>query len=163
MDAECTRTPAANGHENPLEWFRDFFAGRTADEINHIKTFAEAAFPAGAEPTLEAVEDSSPGEDMYEDARKRFETAYSDLLHARAVESDPNAPQGAMDQAMNVESDALRRLIAEPAFVDYQLLQKFEALDVYMQGIDEGWFDQRVSRLLGSIKADITNFRMERR
>jgi hypothetical protein len=148
-------------------WFREFLAGRSEGEVAEIRAFAESAFPVKeTEATISTLSNDCRAEDYCLkrklEGRRRFGEAYSDLLRARGSANDPRADDKLMNIAQELESDAVRRLIAEPSLFDWHIWQKIEVLEIYMRDMEEGWFDHRVSRLFGSLKADLESFNLEK-
>jgi hypothetical protein len=144
--------------DTSIQWFRDFFEGRTRDEIETIKRVTTASFTAtGGDEVITARKNECPQEKRKGEGHERLIAAFADWLKGRALANAPKQNEDLINFGSELESDAVRRLIGERAWLDWQVWQKFEILDHYMHDIDEGWYDLRVARLLASIKADLRN------
>jgi len=138
--------------------FMQVIAGKSRAEIEAIKRQIEAVV-VNSEPE---GDDRDIAEIREEDELRRFKQAYADILRARALQEDPRASDTAGNDGQLLECDAVHRLIGLPATCDWMLWQKIECLDVYMREIEDSFYDQRTTRLYGSIKSDILNFRLEK-
>lgn len=135
------------------DWFREFFEGRSDEEIDRFKRIAEALV-APIEPFDEPAAPPSPDPELTEGLR-RFALAYSDWLRARALGHDPRTSEDEVDNAIDRETEAVSRLIGERAWYQHHIWQKLSLLDFYLGDCEDSWTDRRCARLLASIKSDL--------
>ena len=97
-------------------------------------------------------------------ARDRLQQAFSDWHAARSTitsthHHDHGKEDEIIEQAMDREEDALRRIIGCEAVLDWQVWGKFDILDHLLteEGGGMDYKDRRMIRLIGSIKADLAH------
>lgn len=97
-------------------------------------------------------------------ARDRLQQAFSDWHAARStITSTHHIDHGKEDeiieQAMDREEDALRRIIGCESVLHWQVWLKFDILDYLLseEGGGMDYKDKRMIRLIGSIKADLAH------
>jgi hypothetical protein len=91
--------------------------------------------------------------------RMEFDRLYFQWLEARAIWANPDRDNS--DEVMDAKTDAAdeagRRLLSEPAFLDWMIWKKWEVLDFYLdEDVLAGTHvDKRTVMALGCIKADL--------